>query len=325
MSSFIQHKGFKMSATTRTYNITVNHRRYIINTTTGAPGSWNDQSIIRFDELAMDMNAGEYDEVLSFDLYERNSDGTIWKQKYIGGWFISDNGYQKWPIFIPPYKRSDTKPALRWSQWLESVRKDVECTFGILKGRWRILKAGVRLHGSNSCDKVFLTCCSLHNLLLETDGLNVGWNTGAVTDWQQDMGHFNPDDISERVRTAAGDHLDRLLELDTSRLGFTFAPTGNVDPNTNTDNGTGTEDSGEKVNESGDGDDGDDEDDEDDEVVDPGTVNQKDANGSYVIRDLTREFFRGTLVDHFSVMYAMDKVHWPRGMKHVREVVGDPL
>jgi hypothetical protein len=30
----------------------------------------------------------------------------------------------------------------------ESLRRDVECCFGILKGRWRILKVGVRLHGA---------------------------------------------------------------------------------------------------------------------------------------------------------------------------------
>lgn len=28
----------------------------------------------------------------------------------------------------------------RWSKCVESIRKDVECTFGILKGRFRILK-----------------------------------------------------------------------------------------------------------------------------------------------------------------------------------------
>jgi len=27
------------------------------------------------------------------------------------------------------------KDEMRWSKWLESMRKDVECAFGILKGR----------------------------------------------------------------------------------------------------------------------------------------------------------------------------------------------
>ena len=52
----------------------------------------------------------------------------------------------------------------------ESIRKDVECVFGILKGRFRILKAGIRLHGVDNADSIWSTCCALHNLLLEIDG-----------------------------------------------------------------------------------------------------------------------------------------------------------
>jgi hypothetical protein len=52
------------------------------------------------------------------------------------------------------------------------MRKDVECTFSILKGRWRILKAGVRIHVVDGVDDVWLTCCALHNWLLDIDGLN---------------------------------------------------------------------------------------------------------------------------------------------------------
>jgi hypothetical protein len=52
------------------------------------------------------------------------------------------------------------------------MRKDVECTFGILKGRWQILKAGVRIHGVDGVDDVWLTCCALHNWLLDIDDLN---------------------------------------------------------------------------------------------------------------------------------------------------------
>ena len=36
--------------------------------------------------------------------------------------------------------------------------------------------AGVRLHGVNAADNVWLTCCALHNMLLEVDGLLLEWD-----------------------------------------------------------------------------------------------------------------------------------------------------
>ena len=63
---------------------------------------------------------------------------------------------------------------------------------------------------------------------------------------------------------------------------------------------------------------------DDDGSVDPSQMNQLNSDGSYTVRRLTRDFFRQKLVDHFSIVYSMDKIHWPRGMKHVREVVSDP-
>jgi hypothetical protein len=56
------------------------------------------------------------------------------------------------------------------------MRKDVECTFGILKGRWRILKSGIRLHGLDVVDTIWRTCFALHNMLLEVDGLSEEWD-----------------------------------------------------------------------------------------------------------------------------------------------------
>ena len=56
------------------------------------------------------------------------------------------------------------------------MSKAVECTFGILKGRWRILKTGIRLHGVEVVDDIWRTCCALHNWLLDIDGLDVEWS-----------------------------------------------------------------------------------------------------------------------------------------------------
>ena len=51
-----------------------------------------------------------------------------------------DNGYHDWSTTIPPFKNTNLRDEIRWSEWLESMRKDVECAFGIMKGRFRILK-----------------------------------------------------------------------------------------------------------------------------------------------------------------------------------------
>ncbi len=32
------------------------------------------------------------------------------------------------------------------------MRKDMECIFGMMKGRFKILKTGIQLHGIKACD-----------------------------------------------------------------------------------------------------------------------------------------------------------------------------
>ena len=51
--------------------------------------------------------------------------------------------------------------------WMESVRKDVECAFGILKKRWRVLKLPMRVRRKYNAENIFTTCCILHNMLLD--------------------------------------------------------------------------------------------------------------------------------------------------------------
>jgi hypothetical protein len=82
----------------------------------------------------------------------------------------------------------------RWSELMESMRKDVECTFGILKGQFRILKAGIRVHGVDSTDNIWMTCCAIHNMLLEIDGLTEYWSG--------QLGLFDFDKNSEKISFA---------------------------------------------------------------------------------------------------------------------------
>ena len=64
-----------------------------------------------------------------------------------GSWLIM--GILSWSCTVPPLKDGFTYQHIRFSEWLESMRKDVECTFGILKGRFTVLRHGVHIlsHG----------------------------------------------------------------------------------------------------------------------------------------------------------------------------------
>jgi hypothetical protein len=86
-----------------------------------------------------------------------------------GVYLICDNGYLRWPQLICPFTVDEPchTESGYFSSNLESVWKDIECTFGILKKRWRILNSGLGYRGIGDCEKIFLACCCLHIFLLD--------------------------------------------------------------------------------------------------------------------------------------------------------------
>ncbi len=80
------------------------------------------------------------------------------------------------------------------------MHEDVECTFGILKGRRRILKTGIRVYGVDKVDDIWLTCCALHNWLLDIDGLSDQWNDEVLgSDWDGELGQMDFDGLGESI------------------------------------------------------------------------------------------------------------------------------
>jgi Plant transposon protein len=65
-----------------------------------------------------------------FDIMDNQ--GNIKREK--GLYLIVDGGYHKWKCLQCPFKHTSKSAEALWSRWVESVRKDVECTFGILNG-----------------------------------------------------------------------------------------------------------------------------------------------------------------------------------------------
>ena len=117
------------------YEITCSHDGKILYCTRGFYGSQNDKSIIRFDGLISKLRAGSHKHV-SFELYE--SDGS--KRRIYDPYVLVDGGYHRWRHTISASRRIVRPEFVAWRKRVESVRKDIEDVFGVVKGRFRILK-----------------------------------------------------------------------------------------------------------------------------------------------------------------------------------------
>ena len=302
------HLSWKLPFTARTYNLVVNHRRRILGTTDGHPARWNDKSLVKFDTIAMDLHEGKgFLRDLQFELYDysKESPDEVIKVKYKGAWLLCDNGYLNWGVTIPPMKNTDTRAQYRFSKWLESMRKDVECTFGIMKGRWRILKTGIRLHGTNKADRTWKTCCALHNMLLEVDGLDDQW----TSEWEGGLGDMHTSDLPGSVQTllASNKHFSAQDVLNYDGSGMGSGGDGGASSLSDEDSSSADE-NGDHDNE------------EDHATPAGGVAAGADDVGFISVRKLSMKDFRARLIRHFDIAFTKKEICWPKArMKNTME------
>ena len=67
----------------------------------------------------------------NFELLEQRGNEVV-AVKYRGIWIVVDNGYHNWSITVPPLSNSCRYDEIRWSKWIESMRKDVEVRLFVL-------------------------------------------------------------------------------------------------------------------------------------------------------------------------------------------------
>ncbi len=99
----------------------------------------------------------------------------------------------------------------------------VECVFGILKKRWKILEYGIRFRDIKVVEKIFNVCCMLHNdMLSEMKTRETNYRVGRGTPNPGDaIWLAGPDDGDQvvqnwndtRVKAAARDWSKRRNDL----------------------------------------------------------------------------------------------------------------
>lgn len=85
---------------------------------------------------------------------------------------IDDEAYPLKSYLMRPYPQSVLNPANEiFNKRLSRARKCVECAFGILCAKWRILNKAIETNCKHA-RLIIKTTCLLHNIILDKDGSN---------------------------------------------------------------------------------------------------------------------------------------------------------
>jgi hypothetical protein len=111
---------------------------------------------------------------------------------------------------MEPSKLPKTREESVWSKLIESLRKDVECFFGILKNRFFILKYGIRIQDLNTVDHIFLTCIALYQIrFLKESNNDEPWDTNNKNDdhlYEQEDSEIDNDVLEPEIFRLVREH-----------------------------------------------------------------------------------------------------------------------
>ena len=149
---------------TLVFGVTFDHRYRIMNFTEAHAGATNDKFVVIGDEFhTLIMHTQLYKDY-KFDVYtSRDGARTCYKGRYV----LCDGGCGDWRHLVSAFSYVEPfSPRVNWSHRVGSVRKDGECTFGVLKARFRVLTSRMYRRTAADVENLFKVCCCLHNMIM---------------------------------------------------------------------------------------------------------------------------------------------------------------
>ncbi len=125
---------------TLAFEVVSGYDRKILGVSSVQFGTRNDQHIVKLDKNVATIRDDWY-RTIEWEYLDENGNTCT----AVGIYLICDGGYLRWPCLVCPYKGAHVASLEGYfSSNLESVRKDVECIFGIMKKRWACLDYGIK-------------------------------------------------------------------------------------------------------------------------------------------------------------------------------------
>ncbi|XP_071688678.1 uncharacterized protein [Rutidosis leptorrhynchoides] len=97
---------------------------------------------------------------------------------YPFGYYLADEIYPDCTTLIKGYSTPIDEPRVKFTRFQASARKDVERTFGVLQGRFAILKTPARVMSVNKMRRIMYSCIVMHNMIQEDNSI-------ALSTWEQ--------------------------------------------------------------------------------------------------------------------------------------------
>ena len=155
----------------------------------GAPGNLNDLSVLR---------QGSFVSLLK---QLPKVDIVVGGSSFNFPFFFTDGIYPPWAVLVKAPRVARSEAEGKFIKKQESVRKDIERAFGILKSRFKILKFGLAFKKSSKCVKIIRTCAVLHNLIIDNQDKGIDAEQALVQDGIPLEDHLEElDPLFERVQ-----------------------------------------------------------------------------------------------------------------------------
>ncbi|KAL6643200.1 hypothetical protein ACP70R_021381 [Stipagrostis hirtigluma subsp. patula] len=139
------------------YNLRIWHAFF------GVAGSNNDINVLNQSPLFMETIKGEAPRVRFF----------VNGNQYDTGYYLADGIYPEWAAFVKSISSPQLEKHKLYARTQEGARKDVERSFGVLQGRFNIVRRPARLWSTRTIKRIMQACVILHNMIVEDEGVEM--------------------------------------------------------------------------------------------------------------------------------------------------------
>ncbi|XP_071739749.1 uncharacterized protein [Rutidosis leptorrhynchoides] len=125
---------------------------------------------------------------------------------YSFGYYLADGIYPDWTTPIKGYSTPIDKPRKTFTKFQAIARKDVERTFGVIQGRFAILKTPAHVMSVNKMRRIMCSCIVMQNMTQED-------NAFALSTWEQEWLDKPENRPRRNIRRRVKDRRSREKEI----------------------------------------------------------------------------------------------------------------